>query len=160
MTERAANESDEVAIADVINRAAQAYRGVIPNACWHDPYMPLSELRDEISDGVMFRIIEHNSRIMAVMGLQTRDDVTLIRHAYVCPTSQRQGYGSRLLKRFVAGRTTPLLIGTWAAAQWAIDFYLGHGFTRVPEAEIEALLRRYWDVPATQMHHSVVLRLG
>jgi GNAT superfamily N-acetyltransferase len=144
----------------IINQAAQAYRGVIPADRWHEPYMPRDELAGEIADGVMFWVEEDDGRLSGVMGIQDKGAVALIRHAYVAPTVQRKGVGTRLL-RYVASLTEkPLLIGTWADASWAIDFYRRNGFVLVPKADKDSLLRKYWSIPERQIETSVVLADG
>jgi len=157
MQPRAANRADIPAIAAVINAAAEAYRGVIPADCWHDPYMSPDALAAEIAAGVDFSLIDIDGRVAAVMGSQDRGEVWLIRHAYVLPTAQRQGLGALLLRHLTAHTTRPVLIGTWAAAQWAVDFYRRHGFRVIAGEEKNALLARYWTVPARQVENSVVL---
>ena len=34
-------------VLEIVNAAAEAYRGVIPDDCWHEPYMSLQELGSE-----------------------------------------------------------------------------------------------------------------
>jgi N-acetylglutamate synthase-like GNAT family acetyltransferase len=154
---RAARDGDFAAIAAVINAAAEAYRGVIPPECWHEPYMADDALAAEIAAGVRFTVVEDAGEAVAVMGIQARGEVVLIRHAYVQPAAQRYGHGARLLGHLVAGTDRPVLIGTWAAAHWAVNFYRRHGFRVITGAEKDALLARYWTVPARQAAHSVVL---
>lgn len=153
-------EADVPAILAIINAAAQAYRGVIPPDRWQEPYMPAAELEKEIADGVVFWVAEEAGSLLAVMGMQDKGEVALVRHAYVAPTAQRKGLGTGLLRHVQGLTEKPVLIGTWAAASWAIDFYLRNGFTLVPDARKEALLRRYWSVPARQIETSVVLADG
>ena len=142
----------------VINEAAQAYRGIIPDDRWKDPYMPAEELADEIAAGIAFDGYEiDGTGIVGVMGVQMVEDVTLIRHAYVAPGHQRSGIGSALLAGLRGRVDRPVLIGTWAAADWAIDFYRRHGFKPVSAPEKSRLLRRYWTVPERQIETSVVL---
>jgi len=149
---------DEVdAICAVINDAAEAYRGVIPADCFHEPYMPSEELGRDIASGVRFSGVEEDGALVAVMGLQPLGEVCLIRHAYVLRTHQRRGIAGALLARLRAEAGRPLLVGTWAAASWAIAFYRKHGFELVGRAGTEALLRRYWSVPERQIANSVVL---
>lgn len=144
----------------IVNAAAQAYRGVIPADRWREPYMPPDELEKEIEDGVTFWVAEEDGRLSGVMGIQDREDVALVRHAYVAPTLQRKGVGTRLL-RHVQGLTgKPVLIGTWAHASWAIEFYRRNGFSVVPGSCKDDLLRRYWSIPARQIETSVVLADG
>ena len=150
-------EDDFEAIYEIINDAAQAYRGIIPSDRWHDPYMPRKELLEEISSGVVFLGYEKEGELVGVMGTQDVQDVTLIRHAYVLTAHRNQGIGGELLGQIMDGATRPVLIGTWAAAFWAIRFYERHGFTMVSPAEKERLLRKYWSLPDRQIVTSVVL---
>lgn len=154
---RAAAVVDVPAIDAVINAAAEAYRGIIPADRWHEPYMPREELEREIAAGVVFYLLEENSRLAGVMGIQDKGEVALVRHAYVVPAMQRKGVGQRLLRHIESLTDKPVLIGTWAAAQWAIDFYVRNGFTVVPHEDKERLLRRYWSIPDRQIETSVVL---
>jgi N-acetylglutamate synthase-like GNAT family acetyltransferase len=144
-------------ILEVINDAAQAYKGVIPDDRFKEPYMPPEELRRAVDDGVRFWRFERDRRVLGVMGLQEVADVTLIRHAYVRTAQRRAGIGGRLLEHLRSRSARPLLVGTWAAAGWAIDFYRRHGFEVVAPDEAAALLRRYWSVPERQTETSVVL---
>jgi GNAT superfamily N-acetyltransferase len=91
------------------------------------------------------------------MGIQPVRDVDLIRHAYVAPRSQRGGIGGALLERLMDGRTRRVLVGTWAAAGWAIAFYERHGFEYVGRERTAALLKDYWTIPERQIDTSVVL---
>lgn len=155
---RRGRPGDFAQILAIVNAAAQAYRGVIPPDRWHDPYMPGEELAREIADGVEFWVIEENGALQAVMGFQDKGGVALVRHAYVAPHAQRKGAGTRLLKHVESLAAKPVLIGTWAAAQWAIDFYRRNGYTLATDTEKAALLRRYWSIPERQIETSVVLR--
>ena len=140
----------------IINDAAIAYRGVIPEDRWHEPYMSEEELDAEIAAGVRFLgWYAPGEVLLGVMGAQDVQDVTLIRHAYVLSAERRRGIGSALIEALVQSAQRPLLVGTWAAASWAIAFYEGHGFRVV--ADTEALLKRYWKIPARQIETSVVL---
>ena len=140
---RKSREADSAAILAIVNAAAHAYRGVIPADRWREPYMPFDELEKEIADGVIFWVAEEDSHLLAVMGIQDKGEVALVRHAYVTPTVQRKGLGTSLL-RHVQGLTgKPVLIGTWADASWAIEFYRRNGFTVVPKTYKDSLLRRY-----------------
>jgi GNAT superfamily N-acetyltransferase len=141
----------------IINGAAQAYKGVIPDDCWQEPYMPEEELISEIAAGVNFSGYESAGRLQAVMGRQDLGEVTLIRHAYVQPGTQRRGIGAALLSHLLDGLATPTLVGTWAAAWWAIRFYEKHGFKLVTPAEKDRLLRTYWTISDRQVETSVVL---
>ncbi len=150
-------DADFSAIESIVNEAAQAYKGAIPDDRWHDPYMPAASLAAEISGGVEFWGWEDSGVLTGVMGIQPVRDVTLIRHAYVRTAQQGRGIGGKLLD-FLGARTEgPLLVGTWAAAQWAIRFYEGHGFRLVSSAEKDRLLAAYWSIPARQTETSVVL---
>ncbi|HET7197789.1 MAG TPA: GNAT family N-acetyltransferase, partial [Burkholderiales bacterium] len=144
---RRATPADLPAIDALINAAAQAYRGVIPADRWHEPYMPREELERELAAGVVFFVMEKEARLAGVMGIQDKRDVALVRHAYVAPAMQRKGVGRRLLRHVQGLTRRPVLIGTWAAATWAIDFYRRNGFAVVPEEEKETLLRKYWSIP-------------
>lgn len=144
-------------IGAIINAAAQAYRGVIPADRWKEPYMPPAELRREVADGVVFWGAFERERLVGVMGVQDVEDVTLIRHAYVRPHEQRRGIGGALLSRLRRRADHAVLVGTWRAATWAIEFYERHGFRRVSADRKDRLLRRYWSVPERQIEQSVVL---
>lgn len=150
-------QSDFEAIHEIINDAAQAYRGVIPPDRWHEPYMGTDELSDEISGGVIFWGFERDGTLVAVMGIQDRGEVTLIRHAYVRTQDQGKGIGTTLLRHLEGMTVRPILIGTWADAVWAVSFYRKNGYTLVTEEEKDLLLRRYWHIPARQVETSVVL---
>ena len=157
---RRSAESDVVEMLAIINDAAHAYRGVIPADRWHEPYMPADELAREMAEGVVFWVAGHAGRLAGVMGIQDRGDVALVRHAYVASTMQRAGVGTRLLRHVESLVDKPILIGTWAAASWAIEFYRRNGFTVVPSAQKDRLLRTYWSIPARQIETSVVLGNG
>lgn len=154
---RRAVEADLRAIHRIINDAAQVYRGVIPADRWHEPYMPREELESEIRAGVVFWLAEADDRLRGVMGIQDKGDVALVRHAYVAPAEQRKGVGRRLLRHLESLTDKPVLIGTWAAATWAVGFYVRNGFTIVSQSDKERLLRRYWSIPERQIETSVVL---
>jgi N-acetylglutamate synthase-like GNAT family acetyltransferase len=154
---RKCKESDFDTIFEIINDAAKIYKGIIPQDRWHEPYMPLSELRAEIDDGIVFWGLECDGRLLGVMGIQDKGDVTLIRHPYVTSKAQKHGIGERLLRHLQSMTDKPILIGTWAAASWAISFYQKNGYTLVSEEEKNRLLRRYWSIPERQVEASVVL---
>jgi GNAT superfamily N-acetyltransferase len=152
------NESKR--ILHVVNDAAEAYRGVIPEDRWKEPYMSAEELREEIASGVEFYGWMEADGLVAVMGIQPVNDVTLIRHAYVLKSRQRRGIGEKLLRHLInVARTSAVLVGTWEAAQWAIRFYEKHGFKLVSKEEKNRLLRKYWNIPERQVETSVVLKL-
>ena len=150
-------EGEHAAILAIVNAAAEAYRGVIPPDRWHEPYMTADELHAETEAGVVFWGCEAGGALSGVMGLQRVRDVDLIRHAYVAPVQQGRGLGGALLEHLVRDAPRPLLVGTWAAATWAIRFYERHGFAAVGPERTAELLRRYWDIPERQIATSVVL---
>ena len=151
--------ADFDAMLQIINDGAQAYKGIIPPDRWHDPYMGGAELSAEISAGVSFRgYVGNDENLLGVMGGQLVQDVLLIRHAYVRTADHRSGIGSALIGDLLERADRPVLIGTWAAAEWAIAFYQKHDFERVSEAEKDRLLRTYWSIPDRQIETSVVLR--
>jgi len=156
---RSCDPADFAAIFEIINDAAEAYRGVIPADRWHEPYMPEDQLAAEIEAGVAFHGLCEGAggRLIGVMGIQPVKDVSLIRHAYVRTSNRQAGVGAALLAHLQETNERPLLVGTWKAAAWAIRFYEKHGFEAVTEAETVELLRRYWDIPARQVETSVVL---
>jgi N-acetylglutamate synthase-like GNAT family acetyltransferase len=154
---RRCKNSDFESIWSIVNEAAQAYMGIIPADCWTEPYMSREELRHEIGAGVVFWGFEEDGILMGVMGIQAAQDVTLIRHAYVRTASQRHGVGAGLLTHLLGLAETPVLIGTWADATWAIRFYERYGFQAVDLEEKNRLLKKYWNVPERQIETSVVL---
>lgn len=154
---RQGDDGDVPTILSIINDAAHAYRDVIPADRWHEPYMSGEELAREISAGVRFWVAEQEGRLLGVMGIQDKGDVALVRHAYVATTTQRSGVGTRLLRHVESLVDKPLLIGTWAAASWAIEFYQRNGFTVVSSDDKDRLLRTYWSIPDRQIETSVVL---
>ena len=144
-------------IYEIINDAAVAYKGIIPADRWHEPYMTREELQGQIDDGVEFWCFLEGDVVIGVMGIQDKGDVTLIRHAYVRTSQRQKGVGGQLLRHLGTLTTKPILIGTWADAVWAIDFYKKHGFRLVSFQEKEELLRKYWNIPLRQIETSVVL---
>jgi GNAT superfamily N-acetyltransferase len=154
---RRCEPADFETIFEIINDGAQAYRGVIPADRFPDPYMPREKLRSEMERGVAFSGHEGADGLLGVMGIQRVQDVTLIRHAYVRTTAQKRGIGAQLLAHLLAKAETPVLIGTWADATWAIRFYEKRDFRVVDAEEKIELLRKYWGVPERQIETSVVL---
>ena len=154
---RRCTDADVAALDAIINDAARAYRGHVPDDCLHDPYMSRAELLQEIGSGVQFSGWDERGVLVGVMGLQDVQDVALIRHAYVRSAGQGQGIGGRLLDYLIAEATRPLLVGTWAAATWAIRLYERHGFTLVGDEEKDRLLAKYWKISERQRETSVVL---
>ena len=152
-------------IFSIINDAAQAYRGIIPADRWHEPYLPLDELKEAIGQGIAFWGCaiggdaggEAGGSLVGVMGIQDRGEVALIRHAYVRTAERRKGIGEKLLRELEAMTAKPILIGTWSAAAWAIGFYEKNGYRALSRREAEPLMRKYWGIPARQIETSVVL---
>jgi GNAT superfamily N-acetyltransferase len=152
---RKCQPSDTERMYFIINKAAKAYKGIIPADCYHQPYMPMDELNQEMGRMNFFGW-EANGELVAVVGFQLVKDITLIRHAYVLPEWQKQGIGNKLLSHLKGLVTTSrLLVGTWADASWAITFYKKHGFNLLPGKK--ELLKTYWDIPQRQIETSVVL---
>ena len=144
-------------IYEIINDAASAYKDVIPADRWHEPYMSREALTDQIEQGVAFWCYRENEKILGVMGIQDKGEVTLIRHAYVRTTLRNKGIGGKLLGSLVEMTNKPVLIGTWAEAKWAIAFYQKHRFRLVSQEEKNKLLAKYWTIPQRQIETSVVL---
>ena len=154
---RPCRDDERESVHAIINEAAVAYRDAIPADRWHEPYMSRAELDREIAAGVAFWACEQDGRLLGVIGIQRVDDVDLIRHAYVRPESQRRGIGATLLAHVRRSSSRRTLVGTWAAADWAIAFYRRHGFELVPPERTAELLQRYWTIPQRQIEESVVL---
>ena len=155
---RPCHRVERCTILAIVNEAAERYRGVIPTDCWHEPYMAPAELERDIAAGVVFwGCVDETSELVGVMGIQAVKDVHLIRHAYVRPDAQGRGVGSGLLSHLETLSSRPILIGTWAAATWAIGFYQSHGYTLVAAGEVAPLLQKYWTVSPRQVETSVVL---
>jgi GNAT superfamily N-acetyltransferase len=154
---RICDNSDFEIIHSIINEAAEAYNGIIPEDRWKDPYMSRDELKHEIDDGVVFWGYEEDDELVGVMGIQKLRDLTLIRHAYVRTARQNQGVGEKLLSELRRQTDRPILIGTWADAVWAIRFYEKNGFRLVSPEEKDRLLKNYWSIPGRQVETSSVL---
>jgi len=154
---RKCRQDDLTTMYAIINDAAQAYKGVIPNDRWQEPYMPFDELKHEIEDGVVFWGIEEDGNLVGVMGIQDKGNVTLIRHAYVRTNRHNNGIGTQLLQHLEGMTKKPILVGTWATAIWAIRFYERNGYCLLSRSETEQLLKKYWNIPARQVVTSVVL---
>ena len=150
-------EHESETIHSIINESAFVYEGVIPDDCWKEPYMSTAEFLYELDAGVKFWGYEVDERLVGVMGIQQVQDVTLIRHAYVRPAWQNQGFGGDLLSFLRRQVTSPILIGTWADAVLAINFYKKHRFKLVSPVEKDRLLRKYWSISDRQIETSVVL---
>ncbi len=154
---RRCTEDDFETMYSIINDAAMAFKGVIPADRWHEPYMPREELRHEIIAGIVFWGYEEGGELVGVMGMQDVQDVTLFRHAYVRTAMRNRGVGGKLLAFLYDQTNRPVLIGTWATADWAIRLYEKHGFRLVTADEKDRLLRKYWPIPDRQTETSVVL---
>jgi len=150
-------DTDFDEIYEIINDAAGAYRGIIPADRWNEPYMTKEELKRQMGEGVQFWSYAEDDKILGVMGIQFKGDVTLIRHAYVRTTERKKGVGTSLLEHLCGIATTPVLIGTWANAKWAIQFYQKNGFKLLSHDEKNNLLHKYWTIPVRQMETSVEL---
>jgi GNAT superfamily N-acetyltransferase len=157
---RRCRDEERPAMLAIVNAAAEAYRGVIPADRWREPYMDAAELDGEIATGVTFWGYEADGVLAGVMGIQPVRDVDLIRHAYVSPEAQGRGVGGALLEHVTRAADRPILVGTWAAAEWAIRFYRAHGFEPVGPERTAALLKTYWSIPDRQIETSVVLAGG
>src|SRR6266852_3080135 len=139
---RPCDEKDLPALYGIINDAAQAYKGIIPADRWHEPYMPMDHLKEEIGEGVHFG------------GYEQRGELELLRHAYVKTAKRNHGIGGLLLERLESRTRKPILIGTWAAATWAVRFYEKHGYRNLSREETARLLRKYWNIPERQIETS------
>ena len=151
-------KNDLTDILNVINDAASKYEGIIPDDCWHEPYMSEQELIREFDSGVRMFGYTRDSVLIGVMGIQELEDVTLIRHAYIMTAHQRLGIGKSLLEYlFRMNKSSTLLLGTWHDAFWAIKFYLENGFILHTKKTTTELLNKYWQIPLKQIENSVVL---
>ncbi len=150
-------KKDFETIYSIINDAAIAYKGIIPSDRWHEPYMSREELEQQMKEGVELWCYKEGEQILGVMGIQFKGEVTLIRHAYVRTSSRNKGIGKQLLLHLTSIATTPILIGTWSDASWAIEFYKKHGFRLVTQEEKNKLLKKFWSIPERQVETSVVL---
>ena len=151
-------KSDSSKILYVINDAAIKYKGIIPDNCWHEPYMSEQELNDEFTDGVRMFGYNRNNKLIGVIGIQEIKDVILIRHAYTLTSYQGKGIGSALLKYLLKrNQNSRLLVGTWQNARWAIRFYEKFDFILHTKNQATQLLKKYWKIPLKQIKNSVVL---
>ena len=151
-------KADTSKILYIINNASLKYKGIIPNDCWHEPYMSEQELIDEFSDGVRMYGYHHNTKLIGVIGIQEVKDIILIRHAYTLTSYQGKGAGSALLKYLLKkNQNSRLLVGTWKNAKWAIRFYEKFGFILHTKEETTLLLKKYWNIPSKQIENSIVL---
>ena len=151
-------KSDTHKILHVINDASLKYKGIIPDNCWHEPYMSKQKLIDEFSDGVRMYAYHHDNKLIGVIGIQEVKDVILIRHAYTLTSCQGKGTGSELLKYLLKkNQNSRLLVGTWRDAIWAIRFYEKFGFILQAKDQSTLLLKKYWNISSNQIKNSVVL---
>ena len=151
-------KSDSSKILYVINDAAIRYKGIIPDNCWHEPYMSEQKLVNEFNAGVCMYGYHHNNKLIGVIGIQEVKDVILIRHAYTLTFYQGKGTGSELLKYLLKKNTNSrLLVGTWRDATWAIQFYEKFGFILHTKKQSALLLKKYWKIPLQQIENSIVL---
>jgi len=152
-------KSDIYNILYVINDAALKYKGIIPDNCWHEPYMLEKELIIEFTNGVRMFGYEKNNKLVGVMGIQKLKNVTLIRHAYTLTSFQGKGVGKSLFKYLLKINQSPcLLVGTWRDATWAIQFYEKFGFVLQTKKQTILLLKKYWNISSKQIENSVVLK--
>lgn len=143
----------------VINDAARAYKRILSSHVYKEPQMALREFLDE-AERIGFYVVEDEARIIGVMGYEYVEDVVLIRHAYVKPGRQRKGVGSLLLRHLEdlirsENRASRIVVGTYADAYWAVDFYRKHGYK--PVSDHDATLRRYYVIPDIQRENSIAL---
>ena len=143
----------------VINIAALKYKGIIPDDCWHEPYMTEKELINEFANKVNMFGYKKNDKLVGVMGIQKLKDVTLIRHAYTVTNYQGEGIGKSLLRYLLEiNQSSRLLVGTWQKATWAIRFYEKNGFVLQTKKQTVQLLKKYWKISLNQIENSVVLK--
>ena len=151
-------QNDYSNILYVINDASLKYKKIIPDDCWHEPYMSKKELIDEFTNGVRMFGYKKNNELVGVMGIQELKDVTLIRHAYILIQYQRIGIGKSLLQYlFKINKSPRLFVGTWRDATWAIQFYEKFGFVLHTKEQTVKLLEKYWKISSNQINNSVIL---
>ena len=151
-------KTDTSKILYIINDAALRYKGVLPNDCWHEPYMSKQELIDEFNDGLRMYGFHDKNKLIGVIGIQEVKDVILIRHAYTLTSYQNKGTGSAMLEYLLKkSQNSRLLVGTWKNAEWAVRFYEKFGFIPHGKEQSTLLLKKYWKIPSKQIKNSVVL---
>jgi len=151
-------KTDTSKILHIINDASLRYKGIIPEDCWHEPYMSEQELIDEFSDGVRMFGYHYDNKLIGVIGIQEIKNVILIRHAYILTSYQSKGMGSLLLEYLLKkNKNARLLVGTWKNAAWAIRFYEKFSFILHTKEQSTLLLKKYWKITSKQIKNSVVL---
>ena len=151
-------KNDIYKILRVINEAAIKYKGLIPDNCWHEPYMSEQELFYEFTNKVRMFGYKRNKKLIGVIGIQEIKNVILIRHAYTLTHFQGKGAGSSLLKYLLKrNQNSRLLVGTWEKATWAIKFYDKFGFVLHTKKQSTLLLKKYWHIPSKQIENSVAM---
>ena len=151
-------KSDSSKILYVINDAAIKYKGVIPDNCWHEPYMSEQELVNEFNAELRMYGYHRNNKLIGVIGIQEVKDVILIRHAYILTSCQGKGAGTALLEYLLKkNKNSRLLVGTWRNARWAIQFYEKFGFILHAKDQSTLLLKKYWKISSNQIKNSIVL---
>ena len=151
-------KSDTSKILHVINDASLRYKDIVPDNCWHEPYMSEQELINEFSNKVRIFGYHHDNTLIGVIGIQEVKDVILIRHAYTLTSFQGKGTGSALLEYLLKkNQNSRLLVGTWRRATWAIKFYEKFGFILHAKEQSTLLLKKYWKIASKQIENSVVL---
>jgi GNAT superfamily N-acetyltransferase len=151
-------KSDTSKILHVINDASLRYKGIIPDNCWHEPYMSEKELTDEFCNGVCMFGYHYYNKLIGVIGIQEVKDVILIRHFYTLTSYQGKGTGSALLEYLLKkNQNSRLLVGTWKNAEWAIRFYKKFDFILHGKEQSTLLLKKYWKISSKQIKNSIVL---
>ena len=149
---------DSSKILHIINDAAKKYKDIIPDDCWHEPYMSEQELIDDFNDEVRMYGYHDNNKLIGVIGIQEVQDIILIRHAYTLTSYQNKGTGSAMLEYLLKkSQNSRLLVGTWKNAEWAIRYYQKFGFILHTKKQSTLLLKKYWKIPSKQIKNSVVL---
>jgi len=150
--------NDISTIVYVINDASFKYKGIIPNDCWHEPYMSRQKMINEFSNGVRMFGFNKDNKLVGVMGIQKIKNIILIRHAYILTYYQGKGIGQTLLKYLLKiNQNSRFLVGTWRDATWAISFYEKFGFVLHTNNKSTELLNKYWKISLNQIKNSVVL---
>ena len=141
-------DSDFDAILNLINDAAAAVacENKLFSNGWKETCLTFAELKE---DDVQFYGLKEDGFLVAVIGIKTVNEVTLIRHMYVSANYQRKGYGGQLLRYLlssVVGSSSTVLVCVWTAAYWFVNFYVKHGFEEVLSEEKNRLICAYWKI--------------